>query len=296
MNLEKLLSAQLGLPNYLNVSLKKLGGNIAVVGTKSAAQVLLKTINENNIPFCGVFEREQDYQADFEILGHSVQPLKKLPKLKPSDTVIVASSQEAEALYETILQVEKISKAQVIHFKSLMDVYMLHDELKDLMRFDFSEFLFWRGMFHGENWQEPPPGVNFKNKTVLELGPYEGNQSIMLMRQKPKKVIAIEGRPINYAKTSLISSMYGFKNFEIILGDMHLFPSLVSEKIDIIFCAGVLYHSSKPWWLLKNCFKHRLKFLEKESSYTKYVKLKPSTVKILNNLDNYHSNTLVPVF
>mgnify|MGYP001485028955 CR=1 FL=1 len=38
--------------------------------------------------------------------------------------------------------------------------------------------------------------------------------------------------------------------------------------------------------LLKNCFKHRLKFLEKESSYTKYVKLKPSTVKILNNLKN----------
>jgi len=38
--------------------------------------------------------------------------------------------------------------------------------------------------------------------------------------------------------------------------------------------------------LLKNCFTHRLKFLEKESSYTNYVKLKPSTVKILNNLKN----------
>ena len=38
--------------------------------------------------------------------------------------------------------------------------------------------------------------------------------------------------------------------------------------------------------LLKKCFTHRLKFLEKESSYTNYVKLKPSTVKILNNLKN----------
>ncbi len=38
--------------------------------------------------------------------------------------------------------------------------------------------------------------------------------------------------------------------------------------------------------LLKNCFKHRLKFLEKESSYTSYVKLKPSTIQTLNKLKN----------
>tara|TARA_B110000014_G_C20118830_1_gene591942 strand:- start:764 stop:1441 length:678 start_codon:yes stop_codon:yes gene_type:complete len=38
--------------------------------------------------------------------------------------------------------------------------------------------------------------------------------------------------------------------------------------------------------LLKNCFNHRLKFLEKESYYTKYVKLKPLTVKILQKLKN----------
>ncbi len=256
MNLDKLLSAQLGLPNYLNASLKKLGGGIAVVGTKTAAQVLLKAISTGGISFRGVYEREQDYVPGSKVEGLAVKPLKDLSKLKASDTVVIASSQEAEGLYETITQIEKISKAKVIHFKSLMDVYIINDELKDLMQFDFLEFLFWRGLFLGENWQDPPPAVNFKNKTVLELGPYEGNQSVMLTRQGAKKVIAIEGRPINYAKTSLVSSLYNFKNFELILGDMHLFPQLVTEQIDIIYCAGVLYHSSKPWWLLENCLKH----------------------------------------
>ncbi|PIQ99786.1 MAG: hypothetical protein COV66_09245 [Nitrospinae bacterium CG11_big_fil_rev_8_21_14_0_20_45_15] len=255
MNLNKLLSAQLGLPKYLNAALKRLGGNIAMVGTKNAAHVLVKAINEGGILFKGVFERAQDYVPNSEFDGFIVQPLKNLSKLQSSDTVIIASSQEAEGLYETITQIEKISKAKVLHFKSLMDVYMIHDELKDLLRFDFSEFLFWKSLFLGKNWQEPPP-ISFKNKVVLELGPYEGNQSVMLMRQNPKKVIAIEGRPLNFAKTSLISSLYKFKNFELILGDMHLFPQLINEKIDIIFCAGVLYHSSKPWWLLENCLKH----------------------------------------
>ncbi len=37
---------------------------------------------------------------------------------------------------------------------------------------------------------------------------------------------------------------------------MHLFPSIVPESLDVIFCSGVLYHSEKPWWLLKTCMDH----------------------------------------
>lgn len=147
MNLDKLLSAQLGLPKYLNATLKRLGGNVAVVGTKTAAQVLVKAINEGGVTCKGIFEREQGYVPNSKFEGFTVQPLKNLSKLKNSDTIIIASSQEAEGLYETITQIEKISKAKILHFKSLMDVYMIHDELKDLLRFDFSEFLFWKGLF-----------------------------------------------------------------------------------------------------------------------------------------------------
>ncbi|QPJ65394.1 MAG: DUF1698 domain-containing protein [Candidatus Nitrohelix vancouverensis] len=256
MKLGKLLQAQVGFPKYINAKLKRLRGRIAIVGTRTAAEALLRAIDLGGINFLGIYEVDPDYKPGHELLGHKVKPLTNLARLKPTDTIVIASSQEAEVLYETIHQIENISRAKVIHFKSLMDVYMLHDELHDLLKFDFGEFLFWDGLFLEKNWHPLPPKVSFKNKIVLELGPYEGNQTVMLARQNPAKIIAIESRPINYAKTSLIRSMYNFQNFELILGDMHLFPQLVKDKIDIIFCSGVLYHSSKPWWLLENCLKH----------------------------------------
>ncbi|MFQ5449705.1 MAG: class I SAM-dependent methyltransferase [Nitrospinaceae bacterium] len=238
---------------------KQLNGCIAVVGTKASASLFLMALENTDIPLIGVFE-EDAYREKDTLEGHLIRPMTELSELKAEDVVVIASSAEASQLYDTFLKIQSLCPCRTIHLKTLLRTYSLIEELRDPLNFQFDDFLFGRGLspLAGESpyWHPVPPGVDFQNKTVLELGPFEGHDTVMIMDQKPRKVIGLEARPLNYAKTSVIRSLYNWRNYELILGDMHLFPQLVTEKIDIIFCAGVFYHSDKPWWLLKTCMEH----------------------------------------
>ncbi|MBI4383446.1 MAG: class I SAM-dependent methyltransferase [Nitrospinae bacterium] len=235
---------------------KELNARIAIVGSKTSAGLLIGALENTDVPVVGVYERPP-FREPSIIRGHPLRPIEELSRLDPDDAIVIASSAEATQLYDTIALVQSLCPCRTLHLKSLLDVFLLREELKIPLQFQFDEFLFGRGLFPepGESpfWHPIPPKIDFRDKTVLELGPFEGNVSSLIMAQNPKKVIGLEARPLNYAKFSVMRSLHNWKNYHLLLGDMHLFPQLVREKIDIIYCSGVLYHSEKPWWLLKSC-------------------------------------------
>lgn len=244
------------LKRHIYGKCKHLATKIAIVGTSQSAELVLDAIADKDIDIAGVYEHDIFYKK-ITLHGYPVRRVTELSKLKPEDVVIIASSAEATVLYESFMVIKSLCKARVFHLKSFFDAYMLYEELKAPLQIQFDHFTFNRGLFtlpgEGPFWHDVPPGVNFKNKVILELGPFEGHDTVMLMAQKPKKVISLEARPLNHAKISVLRSLHNWQNHELILGDMHLFPQLVGDKIDIIYCSGVLYHSSAPWWLLKSC-------------------------------------------
>lgn len=242
------------LKRHLYGKCKHLGARIAIVGTKQSAELLLEAIANKDIPIAGVYERDNNNSS---LQGHPIQNIQAMSQLKPADVVIIASSAEATDLHDTFMLIKSICSSKIFHIKSFFDAYMLFEELKTPLQIQFDHYTFNRGLFpypgEGFFWHDMPPGVELKNKVVLELGPFEGHDTVMIMAQKPKKVIGLEARPLNYAKIAVLRTLHNWQNHELILGDMHLFPELVKDKIDVIFCSGVLYHSPKPWWLLKSC-------------------------------------------
>lgn len=244
------------LKRHLYSRCKQLNARVAIVGTKRSADFLLETIGSSDIEVVGVYEHE-NIQTHPTLHGHSVRPIHELSKLKPEDVVLIASSNEATDLYDTFMLIQSLCPCKTLNLNALVDTFMIYEELRSPLKFQFDHYLFGRGLFplpgENPNWHLPPPDIDFKDKVILELGPFEGHLSVMLMAQKPKKVIGLEARPLNYAKISVARSLYNWQNYELLLGDMHLFPQLVKNKIDIIFCSGVFYHSEKPWWLLKSC-------------------------------------------
>ncbi len=274
------------LKRHIYGKCKYLDARIAIFGAKQSAELLLEAIANTDIPIAGVY----DIVKKPCIQGHPVRDIQELAQLKPEDVVIIASSAEATELYDTYMFIKSVCSSKVFHLKSFFDAYMLFEELKSPLQIQFDHFTFNRGLFTlpGEcpYWHDLPPGVSFKNKVILELGPFEGNDTVMLMSKKPKKVISLEARPLNYAKISVLRSLHNWQNHELILGDMHLFPDLVKDKLDIIYCSGVLYHSDKPWWLLKSCLDrsdtiilcgHVASEFSKQPRRTREVKLESGT-------------------
>ena len=248
------------LKRNLYARCKDLDARIAIVGTKSSALILLDAIEGGDIPVAGIFESEES-KVNSIVNSRTVQSIEELAELNPSDVVIIASSADVTDLYETFTHIQSLCSSKVLPMKSLMDSYLLREGLKEPLEFAYDEYLFGRGLFpqDGENpyWHHVfPDTVDFSDKTVLELGPFEANNTVMLMAKNPKKVIGIEVKPLNFAKISVMQSIYNWNNFELILGDMHIFPQLLKDKIDIIYCSGVLYHSDKPWWLLRTCMEN----------------------------------------
>jgi len=169
---------------------KRLNARIAVVGTKESASFLLDIISGTDISLAGIYEKPE-YSRIPTFQGHPVQPLENLSKLKQEDVVIIASSAEATQLYDTFMTIQSLCRCKTIHLKTLMNVSCLINELKDPLNFQFDNFLFGPGLLplgkESPYWHPVPPDVDFKDKTVLELGPCEGHDTVMIMDQKPKK-------------------------------------------------------------------------------------------------------------
>lgn len=242
------------METVLKARCRAFGAPLAIVGTQAAASFLLKTLQTTEVPLIGIFEKSP-HSADLQ--GMEVQPIEALSQVDPKTVVVVASSASSIDLEDTLTRIGSVFKGQVLCLEHLLDLPSLFQALKNPLDYKYGPHILdeWSKQMNDEpsHWPHMPDGFSVEGKTVLEFGPFEGHFSMMLMSQKPKRVIGLEGRPDNYAKVALLKAYLDWSQYTLRFGDMHLFPSLVPEALDVIFCSGVLYHSEKPWWFLKSC-------------------------------------------
>ncbi len=93
--------------------------------------------------------------------------------------------------------------------------------------------------------------IDFENRSVLELAPLEGGNTIKLCRMGVRHVTAVEGRPENFIKCCIIKNIYGLDRARFALDDVRNISREKYGRFDIGFVAGILYHLDDPHLLLK---------------------------------------------
>lgn len=93
--------------------------------------------------------------------------------------------------------------------------------------------------------------LDFREKRVLELGPFEGYHSILLEKMGVRETIAVEGRADNFRKCARVKEKYGLDRTTYVLQDIEALVSGSSSPefsgpFDIVFCCGLLYHLPDP--------------------------------------------------
>lgn len=132
----------------------------------------------------------------------------------------------------------------------------------------------------------------FKDKTILELGPYNGYIGARF-QQLGAKVTCVEGRQSNVE-----SIKYHYPQLNVILGNLDT-PEWVYGKFDIIINFGLLYHLEKYHKEhLLNCLKNcNLMFLESviyDSNIDEIYKVnRVGSDQSLSEIDGYPSQSYV---
>jgi len=124
--------------------------------------------------------------------------------------------------------------------------------------------------------------INLKNKSVLEVGCYEGIHTIALSLLA-KQVFAIDSRIENVVKTITRTNIMGF-NPEVSVCNLENEDDVVKlNKVDVIHHVGVLYHLTNP---VKNLME--MSFLSKKAILldTHY-----SSTEMVNDEFEYNNNT-----
>lgn len=94
--------------------------------------------------------------------------------------------------------------------------------------------------------------VDFKDKTVLEIGPLEGGNTIILEKLQVKQIISIEGHLENYIRCCVIKNIFDLRRTRFYFDDA---MNVTREKygvFDVSFIAGLLYHLDRPHVFLEN--------------------------------------------
>ena len=91
-----------------------------------------------------------------------------------------------------------------------------------------------------------------KDKTVLEIGCFDGYISTTIAEHDPKFLILLEGHKFSLQQASL---RLGKTSHKAIHGDMHLDLDQV-EKIDVALLLGIIYHSHAPLHILEQLIHH----------------------------------------
>ena len=96
------------------------------------------------------------------------------------------------------------------------------------------------------NMSKVREAIKFKDKTIIEFGPLEAGNSIILESLGIKKNIAIEGHIENYIKCCVIKNMFKLDRTSFIFDDAMNIDKLELGNFDIAFVAGLLYHLKHP--------------------------------------------------
>ena len=88
-------------------------------------------------------------------------------------------------------------------------------------------------------------------RTILELSSFEGAHTLQLgMPEATKRVLGLEGRAENVARSRLVAELLGRGNLEFEPRISRPSTSTRYGRFDAVFCAGLLYHLEKPWRLI----------------------------------------------
>ncbi len=84
-----------------------------------------------------------------------------------------------------------------------------------------------------------------KDKSVLEIGPFRGDHTEIIIAENPRQIDVIEGhhRQIPYLKKRAIDN--------IILDDAQHYLRENKKQYDVVICFGVLYHLHDPLSMLE---------------------------------------------
>jgi SAM-dependent methyltransferase len=91
--------------------------------------------------------------------------------------------------------------------------------------------------------------------SALDLGSYEGYHSQHLAEfPTMKRVVGLEGRQNNVDRARFANELCGSPKVEFHVYDLEkikLQPPPVDGPFDLMFCAGLLYHMTKPWEVIQ---------------------------------------------
>ena len=89
-------------------------------------------------------------------------------------------------------------------------------------------------------------------RTILELSSFEGAHTLQLAApQTTERVVGIEGRAQNLARSQLVAELLGRGNVEFRQEDLETVDLAQHGRFDAVFCAGLLYHLETPWRLVR---------------------------------------------
>lgn len=88
-------------------------------------------------------------------------------------------------------------------------------------------------------------GRGLVGKSALELGPFEGYQSLALKKSGIRDLVSIEANTINFLKCLVVKSMYNI-DVDFRLGDATKYLESAGRKFDLVFASGILYHLQEP--------------------------------------------------
>lgn len=105
---------------------------------------------------------------------------------------------------------------------------------------------------YDDDWRVPSFFHCFRRpRTILELGSFEGGHSVQLARPDcVERVVGLEGRPENIERAHLVTELLGRGNIEFHAADLDRAALEPFGRFDAVFCAGLLYHLTRPWQLL----------------------------------------------
>jgi hypothetical protein len=99
----------------------------------------------------------------------------------------------------------------------------------------------------------PIPGVvaGVAGASCLELGPLEGGHSYALDRARAERVVAIEANKDAFLKCLVAKELLGMRSCSFLCGDVIAYLESTTDKYDVCWCAGILYHMVDPVRLLE---------------------------------------------
>jgi len=93
-------------------------------------------------------------------------------------------------------------------------------------------------------------------ESILELSSFEGGHSLRLAaRPHVKRLLGLEGRIESIERARLAARALGLKNVEFLQADLDRDELTPYGRFDAVFCAGLLYHLTKPWKLIEEISK-----------------------------------------